>query len=79
MTDRSEKPAEHSEKPPRRWRTLVLLGEYWYSGSPWRLRFAIFHNDHWTADDQVGGSRWVIPTIGHAKAHKTPRHSPRCN
>ena len=55
MTDRSEKPAEHSEKPPRRWRTLVLLGEYWYSGSPWRLRFAIFHNDHWTADDQVGG------------------------
>jgi len=54
MTDRSEKPAEHSEKPPRRWRTLVLLGGVLILGIA-VAAFAIFHNDHWTADDQVGG------------------------
>ena len=63
MTDRSEKPAERSEKPaersekPQHWwsnkLTLVLLGVALILGIA--AVYAIFHNDHWTADDQVGG------------------------
>ena len=55
--ERSEKPTPHSEKPQRRRPSkaiLVLLGAVLLLGIA-VAGYAIFHNDHWTADDQVGG------------------------